>query len=180
MSRKTLVSFVCGVALLVALAPGALAAPAIPVNVVNSPVVRVGNTPADPVPVRNVDDGAQPFQEAIQVVLLPGTRDDVATFTVPAGKRLVIEHFSALAQGPQGQRYLAWVSTTLNGVTPVGNFLVFTQQTTNVSGDTYTATQPMRVYADPGTTVRVTFSRGFDDTGGATFDANISGYFVDQ
>ena len=180
MSKRILLSFACGVALLVALAPGVLAAPAVPVNVVNSPVVTVGNAPGDPVPVLNVNDGAQPFQEAIQIVLLAGARDDFATFAVPAGKRLVIEHFSALAQGPPGQRYMGWLTTTVNGVTPFGNYLVFAQQTAGGGAEAYTATQPMRVYADAGTTVRVWFSRGFDDTGGATFDANVSGYFVDE
>ncbi len=38
----------------------------------------------------------------------------------------------------------------------------------------------MRVYADPGTTVYFYFGRGFDDTGAATFDATLSGYFVDE
>jgi hypothetical protein len=181
MSRRILRSFLCGVALLVALAPGVLAAPpSVPVNVVNSPAVTVGNAPANPVPVSIVSDGMQPFQEAVDFVLAPGAREDNATFVVPAGKRLVIEHFSAIAQGPTGQRYLAWVRTTVNAVTPSGTYLVFSQQMAAGGVDVYTATQPMRVYADPGTTVYVFFSRGFDDTGFCSFNAAISGYFVDQ
>src|SRR5438132_10795306 len=67
------------------------------VNVVNTPNVNVVNTPASPVPVRDVDNPAkQPFQAEAMGGFADGasTTGDIPITTVPAGKRLVIEHVS--------------------------------------------------------------------------------------
>src|SRR6266568_3412190 len=83
-----------------ALLPIAQAAPS-PSN------VMVVNTPASPVPVRDVDNPArQPFQAQVVGGFADGaaTTGDIPITTVPAGKLLVIEHVSVFGRMLPGQK----------------------------------------------------------------------------
>src|SRR6266568_3286494 len=85
-----------------ALLPIAQAAPS-PSNVI------VVNTPASPVPVRDVDNPArQPFEAQGMGGFADGasTTGDITIATVPAGKLLVIEHVSVLGTMIPGQKMI--------------------------------------------------------------------------
>src|SRR5216117_2665883 len=86
-----------------ALLPIAQAAPS-PSN------VNVVNTPASPVPVRDVDNPArQPFQAEAVGGFADGasTTGDILITTVPAGKLLVIEHVSVFGAMLPSQRMVS-------------------------------------------------------------------------
>ena len=84
----------------------------------------------------------------------------------------MVEHVSAFISGPTGQTY----DTTLNG--DLAEYLVMTKGACPPGIDTYTASQPMRVYINstnvPSPSVSVTNSAG-----GKFFSfVTISGYLV--
>lgn len=99
-------------------------------------------------------------------------------FTVPAGKRLVIEHLSALARMPesQGPAEVAF-STTVNGVSASHILLLIEQSSGGATAHTFVANHAVQIYADPGTTVRFGFLRS-SVAGSAIFFATLSGYLV--
>ena len=77
--------------------------------------MNIGNLPDMPVPVRDVDQAAkEPFQQGTISTAFNGSSSSAEVITVPAGKRLMIEHFSAWinASGPNG---LASVSIGIQG-----------------------------------------------------------------
>jgi hypothetical protein len=166
---------------------GNSAAPTQNVNVVNTPsvgiagtpTVQVGNTPTSPVPVGNVNDARNPFQRRVAFDIVGTTQGD-AGIIVPAGKRLVIEHISARAQGPVGVKYFGSIQVVAwPGEQQAIHYLVFNFQGTFGDVDEYTASQPLRAYADvnvPPATFTVTRS---DITGSSHIEMDISGYLVD-
>jgi hypothetical protein len=94
----------------------------------------------------------EPQAQPIQLTLSPSSNSShqaTATYTVPQGKRLVIEYYSAqLTQFPIGGSGWVSLSTTVGGrsgtykvVPPIGSTVPYNQLT--------------RIYADPGTFVRV-------------------------
>ena len=177
MKRKSVISLSVVLILLVALFGGtAFAAQA----------VTVANTP---LPVRDVDNPAsQPFQ--ISGVATIGSFDTGSTielFTVPLGKRLVIEHATVFAGAGEGNKMIAFISTKIITTpnpddTPfVAHALVMTEQGTINDPVSFAASQPMRVYADPGTKVLGIVARtatAADGTSTLTATITISGYFI--
>jgi len=165
----------------------AVAAPAASnVNVVNTPTVIVGNTPSTPLPVFDVDNPAsQPFQESAQFTMAGGVSPIFSTISditvVPAGKMLVIEHVTFIGgTGPSGAKMFAGISTSISIVAPEKNhFLVLTEQGVIFDNTVFTASQPMRLYAGPGTTVRGNAFRSPDSLGEGPGEFSISGHFVD-
>jgi hypothetical protein len=118
---------------------------------------------ASPLMVRDLDNPArQPFQVELDQTTF--------AFSVPAGKRLVIEFVSARANSAPGFSLLSInVVTTVGGVTLQHPFVpVFVGK--NGVDNSYTVSQPTRLYADPGTTVDITLGSG---------TVILSGYFVD-
>jgi hypothetical protein len=117
--------------------------------------VRIVNTPQAPVPTRQTDLPA--FQPVQRTGNVPGGVREVALYTVPAGKRLVIEY----VEGEVG-----W-QTTVGGVTVA----YFPSAPAGAEG------QMIRIYADPGTRVfavrRATSRMGTQPLG------RFSGYLVD-
>jgi len=161
----------------------AVAAPAASnVNVVNTPTVIIGNNPSTPLPVFNVDNPAsQPFQESAQFTmagdpLIFATNSDITV--VPAGKMLVIEHvtFSG-GTGPPGKMF-AGISTSIVGPEKT-HWLVLTEHGVVLGTTVFMASQPMRLYAGPGTTVRGNAFRSPDSLGEGPGEFSISGHFVD-
>ncbi|HSP16677.1 MAG TPA: hypothetical protein VLV78_18165 [Thermoanaerobaculia bacterium] len=142
--------------------------------------VRVVNTTMEPVPVLNMSDARQPFQVGA-VGTQNGTNVSTLTVaTVPVGKRLVIEFVSMSGQVPPGQHVELFHITTSAG--PFGgathDFLVNPQPDAVIGDALFRASQQVRLYADPGTTVTATFRRN-SSAGLTTYGATISGYLVD-
>jgi hypothetical protein len=155
-------------------------APGGSVGITGTPTVQVGNTLTNPVPVRNVNDALSPFQQRLLFNIDPGSTQGQADINVPAGKRLVIEHISARAQGPVGQKFFGSILLHSGpGAELAVHFVVFNFQGTFGGIDEYTASTPLRAYADvsfPSSSCSVTRS---DLTGFALVDLSISGYLVD-
>jgi len=122
-----------------------------------------------PALVRDVDEGAlQPFQVSV-LAASNSSGQQAAYFSVPAGKRLVIEYYSAQAQDLQGGNGVGMtLGTSAGGV--FAAYIVYVNATT-----TNQVTQTTRIYADPGTQVQVfVFGPGTHCGGLIT----ISGYLV--
>lgn len=150
--------------------------------------VTVTNAATSPVLVRNVDDGQHPYEVDLTLTNDPttwgpptsggscnsptGATQCQVSFDVPAGQRLVVEHVSAYVDGASGQTYQTFISGDLI------EFLVLTKQISYPGIDTFTASQPMRVYVNPGRfpppTVVVTNSNG----GSFFARIDIYGYLV--
>jgi hypothetical protein len=141
------------------------------VNVINTPLpVQVVNPVTNP--------ALQPFQATGGSLLSEGQSSlSFVLVTVPAGKRLVIEHATASGFFGEGNKMIAGIYTTVGGVEVFHN-LVMTEQGTINDPVTFTAAQPMRVYADPGTNV-IGITQRTPLTGGGGMGITISGYFVD-
>ncbi len=140
--------------------------------------VGINNAKTSPVPIRDVENPArQPFAFDSFCALVPGSDVCVVLFSIPAGKRLVIESITVEVSGPTGQKGRADIFTTVAGTShgfrlslaPVGTF----------SGqDIMDGTHPLRLYADPTSTVSL---RGFRNStsGDGAFAGSVSGYLVD-
>jgi len=123
-----------------------------------------------PALVRNVDEGAL---QPIQFNLLPHSSvsgQNAVYFQVPAGKRLVIEYYSAQAQDLSGGASALTIGTTVNGNSV--SYIVYVNK-----ADTNAVNQTTKIYADPGTFVQAfAFNGGGATSCGATI--NMSGYLV--
>lgn len=128
-------------------------------------------------------DTSDPFQRQLDFEINDGSTQGQIDLNVPVGKRLIIEHASSQVFGPTGQQYRVYIQTTVltTGSSAGRHYLVLTLQITDMSGlDIYTASQPMRIYADPSSTVPVSFGVLRDSSfGTATARVTISGYLVD-
>jgi hypothetical protein len=134
---------------------------------VASALVTITNTAANPVPTRNVDNRAQ---NAFATRLYPNASAD-ASFTVPAGKYLVIDSVSAFVYGSTTVVDLG-VYTTTNGI-GAGALMPFAINNHGVNF----ASANFNLVADPGTTVTVLVDdTNYADSAGMNVD--IRGYFV--
>ena len=126
---------------------------------------------------------ANPIQAVVNDGIHPSSCSKTLTlFSVPTGKRLVIEtvHFAStvVTGGPEGGPVdnSASMSTTVGGVT-AGYVIKFINDGTLPP---LTGTQAVRIYADPGTKVTALFcqapSKGSPGGGGSNI--TISGYLV--
>ena len=118
-------------------------------------------------PVRDVDN---PARQPVQFVLTL-----TSNYTVPVGKRLVIEHVSADFGVPSGGGVKDFaISTTVGGV-EVAHEMRRTVGSVFSNGDERVVVcEPVRIYADPGTTVGAS-----SITAGGVFGTiGISGYLV--
>jgi hypothetical protein len=106
------------------------------------------------------------------------------TFTpdIPAGKRLVIETVSVHATVPPGQHFdqVLVITRDLSGfdVANVGLVPVKTATSSDGTVDHYFLTQPLRLYAEPGTPLRFIAERDAN-TGQAAIFIQFVGYLVD-
>ena len=129
-----------------ALLPIAQAAPS-PSNVI------VVNTPASPVPVRDVDNPArQPFQAEAMGGFADGasTTGEVTITTVPAGKLLIIEHVSVFGAMLPGQKMVR--ARVMYRFSVFGHSLVISAQGSNANGssDYFVASELIRFYDNDG------------------------------
>lgn len=157
------------------------------VGITGTPTVQVANPASAPLLTRDVDRPAtQPFLHACTASgagpnVLSGT--SVADL-VPAGKRLVIEYVSAAATALPGQVVLVKIKITrppISGV-PVSfdHHLVATPQGTFLTDAVFVVSQPVRMYADPATDLRLECEVAQDSlSGDLTLNMTISGHLVD-
>jgi hypothetical protein len=152
--------------------------------------VIVINEPTEPVPTRDVDNPAQqPIQasRAVPVGSLKGP-DNFVIFKVPAGKRLVVEHFSSqvgIDSAASVSRYILGIALDPgpSGTSSFGHFIAPTYHSpcSICEGTTelFIASQPIRMYVNAGYSlfVNITFSGAVGDFGFGFFA--VSGYLVD-
>ena len=142
---------------------------------------RPAHTAGGPIPVtvanivqnRDADNfDKQPFVKQMTLTTLGGD-SATASFTVPAGKRLVVEtvtaYRSAVAQ--PNARVQIFLRATVGGAS--GLFAL-----PLLAGDTRVSTEPLRFRADPQTTVLVIASLN-TPVSSEEDDVTISGYYVD-
>lgn len=104
---------------------------------------------------------------------------DRILYTVPAGKKLVIENVSVLGTIPENQKLvLVTLRTTVNNITIEHPVPMQQQDEYPAAGTTYSlANASLQLYATAGTTIRVSAIR--NSTGGFTdVRVAISGYLV--
>jgi hypothetical protein len=171
---------VIGLALIMGLSGSSAWAAAAPAS---GPGVTVTNPVSNPVPVRDVENPArQPFQQELFLSTPDGLLGANDQFTVPSGKRLVIEFVSFTMNWPAGQlttRAFINVCNASGNACPVSFYVPASFQATEFGGtDFFVASSPTRLYADPGSVVGVAVRRNVTaGTGLAT--VAVSGYLVD-
>jgi len=146
------------------------------VSVTNLPTGTAGAANTTGVVIKDLDEPArQPFQTRLLCsTTAAGSIYCQASYTVPAGKELVIEYVqvSSTENGGSGTYYYG-LQTTAAGQTPPYVFAPGTRASSNYPiGD-----HLVRIYADPGSTVTFT---GFEtnNTGNVIFAMVLSGYLV--
>jgi hypothetical protein len=140
------------------------------VNVVNIPTVDARQSGAWNV---GIDLARTPFQESLNFLIPDGEAFGLDEFTVPAGYRLVIEQVTVFTGLFPGQTINAYkVTTTVEGV-----HAEHYMPATFMSGGTFIGCQQVRLYADPGTTVRFVAHRT-GSAGAVVSGGSISGYLI--
>ena len=139
-----------------------------------SALVTVSNTSANPVPNRDQDNPAQqPFQTTAAVAVpAVGYIFNVPLYSVPAGKRAVIEHLSGFGNcNPTPNVGFVTLNTLVGGQD--GQFYGGMQ---SVGDCNWIVNLPLRAYADPGTeiTVNVWTFQSIPSAAGVT----VSGHLV--
>jgi len=149
----------------------------VPTVMLNTPSVNVGRT--EDLPARNRFQGRD-------LLLFPRTvptgqvqTDELTVqfngaFTVPAGKRFVLEHVSAFGSVLPGQFARLYIKTTTDNGT-VTHHLASSPQGSLLGNDAFVINQFTRAYADPGTEVRF----GISSTAEASAEVSFTGYYVD-
>jgi hypothetical protein len=159
------------------------------VSVVNTPTVLVGNTPDSPVNVVLPPRPAfQPFQKTLAISFDPPSNSDSEWFTVPEGKRLVIElvTFQGIIYPPGDEEHFVTITTVAAGMV-AAHYLTPTHYGPFTGAHAaglirLHATHPVRLYADGGTNVGVLITREFPEgaNGGSPEDkVSFSGYLED-
>jgi hypothetical protein len=156
----------------------------------NNPSFFVSNDAAHPVPVRHqgtvsvtsIDDTARSAFAFFRNDSFRSNEDGhVVSFTVPAGKRLVIQAVSinGLVDTGTGQKIVSTaVQARVNG--QLEDYIMPPTFTGTTSGgrDVYTVSQPTTIFADGGTDVDLFAVRNVT-TGGAIMNASVQGYLID-
>ena len=189
---------VIGVAIATLTTSSLVAASNLNVNVVNTPNVNIANTPivtlsgtpsvsltgtpnvnvANTPIVQDRDNPArQPFTYAPVAQFWTGNAPNISfQFTVPGGKRLVIEQVSVSAN------LTASTTQKLSAEVQIfGSTLTFYRFVGTDAGQTdFVASSQMRCYADAGTSVIILVTRSDTSVGGANFaGVSLSGYLID-
>jgi len=138
-----------------------------------------------PALVKDVDSPArQPWVERFEIQL-PASATPVhasAEVSVPVDNRLVIESYSGTCPGLQQGIYIyGEVDVTTNGLF-LPHFLKFDSLSFVYNGSAqvrWVGTGAVRLYADPGSIVRVWLHKGYSSVGGTACDITLSGHLVD-
>ena len=134
------------------------------VAVASLPAIQIDTT--NPIPVTNADSPAmQPFNVGFDEVLAGFVP---RTFTIPAGKRLVIANLQARAAS--GNAHALTIVSTVNG-----KFSVIEAPFSIIRNSDIWVNQQVLGFADPGSTVEVYYTSMAADSA----VVSINGYFVD-
>lgn len=125
---------------------------------------------------------SQPFAANSGVAGFPSGANaiTVTLLTVPAGKRAVVEHVSCIDFLAVGDNFVRMeMRYTLGGVSQQHQF-VHTRVGTSLipSIDVWSLSQPVRLYADAGTTIQMAAIRR-SGAGPGGIECQISGHYVD-
>jgi hypothetical protein len=133
--------------------------------------VQVDSSPQNPLSVCNAcEANAVQLSGRLLVTELVGTE---TLFTVPPGKRLVIEYGSCRVFPQTGEEAEARVTTIVGGVEGSYSLLLTPQ------GNLLAASHAVRVYADPGTEVQVSVTRSRSPRTPTPAFFGFSGYLTD-
>ena len=145
------------------------AGPALATHVDGAGHVFVSNAPGEAIPVRTMD-GRAPHTVYLSGSWSSGQFQSSKSFTVPSGKRLVVEYASidGFTGSGHAQGELVTPSSPSNG----HYFFEFTSPFS--SG--FTAAQPMRAYANAGTSTLILTRNS--TSGGGQWEATIVGYLI--
>jgi hypothetical protein len=161
------------------------------VNNVDNPVISrvVGTTPVSisGTPTVNVDSSApvqvrdvtvrQPITERAHIVWAITASTGSNVFTVPAGKRLVIEYVTAHLAITPGYRGVLSVYTMVDGVLRPW-WIPLRSQGTFLMQDFFETSELVRIHGDPGTSVSVKINLN-DDGSDGTCEVTFQGYLED-
>ena len=154
-------ALVAGVGLFASSRPAHTAGGPIPVNVANTVQTTATDGPAK-----------QPVRFAASLIGVVGEVATDAPYTVPAGKRLVIEYVSAKSN-TNGDKNTYTVEVDAGSASYSSAFFNL-----GPSAAPFTAvSQPVRLYADAGTAVNVTLFPSRNNASDVT--VSITGYLVD-
>ncbi len=144
-----------------------------------SGAIQVDSSPRNALRTKSGLQVTDIFQREVTITLAPGDSNEKVSFLVPQSRLLVIEGASGFAQmgpGPQAPQII--FKTTANG--DPGVHLVFAQP----GGGGWNLSAPgwgsALAYADPASTVEVTFARAGITIGTATMTLTFTGHFIDQ
>lgn len=149
--------------------------------------VRVVNAPDEPVPITGkvlLGPSKEVFQRDVSIEVPAGSLSHGTTFSVPSGKRLVMEFVSGSTRVDAAELVRVNVRTTAAGEVVSHTVAPSVYRRELPAGITpdfiVTFAQSLRLYADPGTTVTVTATRSENQEITPTFFAlAVSGYLVD-
>ena len=167
---------VIGVAIATLTTSSLVAANTSNVNVVNTPNVNIANTPI----VQDRDNPArQPFAYSAGPQNWIGNAPNISfDFTVPGGKRLVIEQVSVIAH------LTASTTQKLSAEVQIFNGSPFTFYRfvgADAGQNDFVASSQVRCYADAGTSVALLVTRSDTSGGGANVaSVSLSGYLIDM
>ena len=146
--------------------------------------LTIANGADNPVLVRDVDErpAYQPFRTRFSVGFSIGESADlVSGYTVPAGKRLVVEDASARAFLPPGQVAEVSLAVLVSG----GVFynrrlpLIFARRTPGISqSDVLVGGDMVRLYLAAGESLGATGGRSSEEATGS-IDVQVTGYLID-
>jgi hypothetical protein len=126
--------------------------PSVPVRVINTPLPVTVTNPTLTIQIK-------PFQRQFTLDWVDGEDLVTGSYQVPAGFRLVIEYASLSAYlQPEGQSMFVRILTTAGGTTAFHALAVQKQEDFGVLKQ-FGAAHPVRIYADPGSTVQVSAGR---------------------
>ncbi len=141
--------------------------------------VVVVNETDQAVPVRDVGrEAREPFHRQFALDWSDGSGFSTASYSVPSGKRLVVEYASLSAYLPaSGQTMFVRITTSVGGAEAFHTLALQKREDYGVLKQ-FEGAHLVRLYADPATTVRVAAGRlPAADTANCTL--TLSGYLVD-
>ncbi len=118
----------------------------------------------------------QPIEQLLAFQLIDGQANAQDSFVVPNAKRFVIEFITATLTVQVGQKAAVTFFVQTGGVGPPGivHALALVPQGTFI-GDVFAASQLVRLYADPGSTVLFELARS-GSAGVAGGNISVTGY----
>ncbi len=159
------------------------------VNVVNTPDVNVVNTPLEaiivnePLLVEDVDSAARQVVFATKTLTISdgdGFSDKEVLFSVPDGKRLVIEHINVLANTDENDLKRIVVTLELGNLSNSARFAVpVAELPSHIGSNVNVLNQLIKLYSEPEVDIEVRASRGPDTNGADSIFVRIWGHLID-